>query len=172
MAEIGERFQSHMAEAVKMVRMRRLLEIILPFAPNVLTVNCHDQLVRWIAERAGWVVAVDSRLDRLERCSNFDIASQGWEPGNLETFHGSLAEYAGSPEAWDWRVGFDLVISDGTVATAEDPARELLLMRSWAPWILATASGDGGIGREQFVALFEKVIVCEDDGDAVVVLGR
>lgn len=172
MAESDELFQAHMLDAIRIVRMQGLLKAVLPFTPTVLTVNCHEKLVRWIAERVGWVVAADSRLDRLERCANFNALFSRWEPGNLDLFYGPLAEYIEDPLAWDWRIGFDLIVSDGTLATAGDPGQELVLMRSWAPWVMAAASGEEGIGQEEFISLFEKIIVCDADEDAVIVLGR
>lgn len=165
-----DHFRSHLLDAIRVVRMRQLLTTVLPFTPTVLAVNCHDQLVRWIAERVGWVVAVDSDIGRLERCKDYDNVLHGWSPDNLDLFHGALAEYIESPEAWDWRIGFDLIIEDGTLATAEDPGQELVRMRSWAPWILA-AGGDG-MGGDDFIGLFEKIIVCDADEDAMIILGK
>jgi len=37
---------------------------------------------------------------------------------------------------------------------------------------MAAASGEEGIGQEEFIGLFEKIIVCDADEDAVIVLGR
>lgn len=169
MIDQNERFQSHLADAIRIVRMRHLLEIILPFAPNVMTVNCHEQLVHWIAERAGWVVALDTSLERLERCRGFVPAEHGWVPANADLFHGTLAEYVESPDAWDWRLGFDLIVADDVIVGAVDPELELERTRGWAQWILATAPAGAG---KAFLELFEKVIVSEDDGDSVIVLGR
>jgi len=166
MSDHNGQFQDHLAEAIRVMRMRHLLEIILPFAPNVMTVNCHEQLVRWVAERAGWVVALDTSPARLEQCREMSL-------DNVDLFHGALAEYAESPDAWDWRLGFDLVVADGVLGYAADPALELKRMRAWAPWVLAVApSGGDGVGVGMLKALFTRIIVCEDDGESLIVLGR
>ena len=166
MHDHDEQFQDHLAEAVRVLRMRRLLEIILPFAPNVLTVNCPEQLVRWAAERAGWVVALDTSPARPEQYQEMGL-------DNVDLFHGTLTEYRENPDAWDWRLGFDLVVADGVLGYEADPASELERMRAWAPWVLAVApSGGDSAGTDAFKALFTRVIVCEDDGESVIVLGR
>ncbi len=201
----NEQPQSHLNEAIRSLRLRHLLTIILPFAPNVMTIDCHEHLVRWIAERTGWVVAIDRSLERLGIGSTVclrdspgvefwvvgftdegevmlrDHRGTSWhppakvecvrrfEPDNVDLFRGTLAEYIDSPDAWDLRLGFDLVIDDGVLARATDPALELKCMKEWAPWVLAAA---GEEKKKAFLGLFEKVVVCEDDGDTVIVLGR
>jgi len=179
MPDNNEQSQSHLTEAIRSLRLRHLLQAILPFAPTVMMIDCHEHLVRWVAARTDWVVAIDHSLPRLERSHGFEPLVHGWDPDNLDTFHGTLAEYIESPDAWGWRLGFDLVVADGVLAQALEPALELARMRGWAPWILAAASltelraaPAGEENKEAFLGLFEKVIICEDDGDAVIVLGR
>jgi len=158
-----EQHQRNLAEAIRIVRMRHLLTTVLPFVGEVLVVDCPAHLVRWVAERTGWVVAIEGPRHGSRR-QDYELEKLE----NVDLFRGTLAEYEESPDAWDWRLGFGLAVVDGTPGQVEDPAQELKRLRGWASWILATAEA----GDERFRDSFSEVIVCEDDGEWVIILGR
>ena len=142
---------------------RKLLSLILPFCPNIMLLGCDWHLTQWVAARTGWVVGVDANRWKVMECESLDLL-------NAEFFCGTLAEYTESDLAWDWRMGFDLVIADGVMRCA-DPAAMLKEIRAWAPWVLVVER-EGMNNLAVFKSLFTKIIHCEtNEAGGLILLG-
>lgn len=167
-------------------RVKRVLAILLPFAPNVLEAGCAEgEMSEWIAEETLTLVGIDFNKAGIRACKARKIKNAEFKVMDLAELTPELGE-------------FDLVLACDVLEHLRDPEAFIAVARQLGMGILATTpineepnprafsvdaaehpvkNGDGSghiwsFREDTFRALFEEVWWYEDNGVTALIVGR
>ena len=170
---------------------RRLLSVMLPFAPNVLEIGCADGIVsQWVAPRTAFLVGVEIVPACVKRCEALNLPHADFLLADVERAETWAEGWPGG--------GYDLVLAMDVIEHLRDPYKFMERARGWGRVVLLTTpinefpnpdafsveafhnprkNGDGSSHiwcfREDTVrALFDEVYHYEDNGVTAIVVGR
>ncbi len=174
----------HRKETEKAIK--RVLSLILPFAPDVLEAGCAEGIIsEWVAARVERLTGLDFLRVGIEACRRRGLSNARFRLMNLRDL---TREYG----------PFDLVLACDVLEHLPDPVRFMETARAMTRGILATVpineepnqrsfnleahanpkqAGDGSshiwaFKEATFRALFEEVWHYEDNGITALILGR
>lgn len=170
-----------------LMSVKRLLSVMLPFAPNVLEIGCADGMVsRWVAPRVDKLVGLEIIPACLKRCEALRL-------GNAEFFLIDVEKATAWPKD-----DFDLVLAMDVIEHLRDPYKFMERARATGRAVLVTTpinefpnpnafsmkahlnpqkDGDGSshiwcFREDTLRTLFGEVWHYEDNGVTAIVMGR